>query len=76
LNSRSTEDSLGPDGQIAGLVAIDGIVSQRALGDFEVPGQGALDLAIAGCRPDVQIAKWDVEAPAIEADVQDSLLVQ
>ena len=68
---RSTEYGLGPDGQIAGLVPVDGVVARAGLGDLEVTGQGVLDLAIVGRRPDVKVAQRDVEAPAVEADVQD-----
>jgi len=76
LSNRSAEDGLGPDGHISGLVPIDGIVAQPGLGDFKMSGQGALDLAIPGRRHDVQITEWYVEAPTIESDVQDSLLVE
>ena len=51
---RSAEDGLGPHGQIAGLVPVDGVVAEPDLRDREVPGEGELDLAIVGRGPDVQ----------------------
>jgi hypothetical protein len=73
LNNRSTEHGLGPDGQVAGFVAVHGIVAQRALGDLKVSGQGALDLAVLGCRADIETIERDIEAAAVETDVQDRL---
>jgi hypothetical protein len=71
-----TEYSLGPYGQIAGRMPIDGVVAQFHFGNIEMSGQGALDLLIVGPETNAKLAQWDVEAATFEADVEDSSLVQ
>ena len=40
-----------------------------------MPGQGALDLAVVGIGPDIEILERDIEAPAVVAGVQDGSLI-
>jgi hypothetical protein len=55
---------------------IHGIVAQCRLGDVEVTSQRVLDLPVIGPEADTKVAQRDVEAATVEADVEDSALVQ
>jgi hypothetical protein len=55
---------------------IHSIVAQGHLGNIEVTRQSALDVPVVGLEADAKLAQRDVEATTVEADVEDSTLVQ
>jgi hypothetical protein len=67
-----TEDRLGTDGHVAGIVPVDNVITQLGFRHFQVPGQGALDLVIARRRADIQVALRNIQAAALETNVDDS----
>src|SRR5438552_1257655 len=67
----STENGLGANGHVAGVVAVHDIVAQRALVGLEITGQGTLDLDIARCSAEIQVALRHVQAAAFKANVDD-----
>src|SRR5271157_4072033 len=75
LNIGLAEHGLRPDGQVAGLMPVHGVIAQLRFRDLEVPGQRALNLVVVGRRPEVEIAERDVEASAVEAGMQYGLSI-
>ena len=55
--------------QVAGIVTVDDVVAKSALGHFEMPGQGALDLVVVRRWSDIQVGLRDIVAAAFKADV-------
>src|SRR5207244_76468 len=66
-----TKDGFRPNRQVAGIVPVNDVVPELPFGNVQVPGQGALDLRVAGAGADIQLALGDIQAPAIEANVHD-----
>jgi hypothetical protein len=55
---------------------IHGIVAQGHLGNVEVTSQRMFDLPVCGPEADAKLAQRDVETTTVEADMEDSTLVQ